>query len=99
MAFLQTSNESAIAALITHALVRNNPESNAIATLLHSKRRRYCCMCGGLGHWADKCPLKKELDRAYRGTHMAHTWSMIKAWAYARAAAQQAAFNAALVNL
>lgn len=54
----------------------------AVIGLLRAKRARHCYMCSGRGHWADKCPLRKEVDRAFRNTPVMAVWSQVKTVAF-----------------
>ena len=65
-------------AMIAEAVRLNTDQSKSIGVLLESKKQRICKICSGRGHWADKCPLKRELDRHYRRTNFMATWTCIR---------------------
>ena len=62
--------------------LQNADHRSAIVGLLRAKRARLCFMCSGRGHWADKCPLRKEIDRAFRNTPVMASWSQVKTAAF-----------------
>lgn len=69
--------------MIQHAAgIANLDHRGAIVGLLRAKRARLCLMCAGRGHWADKCPLRKEIDRAFRNTPVMAQWSQVKTIAF-----------------
>lgn len=55
---------------------------NAVAGMLRAKRARLCYMCSGRGHWADKCPMRKEIDRAFRNSPFMATWSQVRGYVF-----------------
>jgi len=68
--------------LAARALDEGFAHAPAMAGNLRARANRRCYLCNGYGHWLDKCTVKRDLDRFFRGTAMMGSWIALKGTAY-----------------
>lgn len=68
--------------MIVHCQANNDHAHDAVLGMLRAKYDKHCYLCAGRGHWADKCPLGKEIDRSFRNSPFMYTWRQTRGIVY-----------------